>query len=111
MIDATVSHVGMSEILDNEPCTPPPGSLSKEQGLALLTRLVTDDAFRTLFEQRPISALLEIGVPMALIATLRDTCITPRKLAEEDTLLATRHRLATDMDYSALAFLLPTLKY
>jgi len=113
MIDSIVANVELDETVGTETYEAPQqlGSISKAQGLALLTRLVTDDAFRARFERAPIAALSEIGVPMAQIVMLRDACITPRTLAAQDVLLATRQRLITDVDHSALAFVIPTLKY
>ena len=74
------------------------GSLTMAQGLALLTRLVTDDGFRARFEQAPIAVLQEIGVPMASIAALREACITPRQLTDKHEPLHARQRLEADID-------------
>ena len=86
------------------------GSLSKVQGIALLTRLVEDVLFRTRFEQSPADALAELGVPALQIATLRPACLSPRPLAHNDVLKATQQRLSADLDSSVLSFVIPTLK-
>jgi putative modified peptide len=86
------------------------GTLSKVQGMALLSRLVNDEQFRARFEQAPAAAFAEIGIPAEQISTLKDICLAPRSLASRQVLEASRQRLAAEVDTSVLALMIPTLK-
>ena len=77
------------------------GTLTKTQGVALLSRLVGDSSYKMRFEHAPARALAEIGVPAEQIATLRVACLSPRILASAETLQATLQRLKDDIDRSA----------
>ena len=85
-------------------------ALTKEQGLALLTKLATDDGFRARFEQKPAHALSEIGIPAQQIVELPAACLCSRKLASKDDMEVSRKRLAADVDTSMLALIVPTAK-
>ena len=85
-------------------------ALTKEQGLALLTKLATDDGFRARFEQKPAHALSEIGIPAQQIVALPAACLCSRKLASKQDMDAAKQRLAADLDTSVLAFIVPTAK-
>lgn len=85
-------------------------ALTKDQGLALLTKLATDDGYRARFESKPAQALAEIGVPPALIVGLPSPCLIPRTLASKQEMAAARQRLAGDIDTSALALTVPSIK-
>ena len=87
------------------------GTLTKTQGVALLSRLVGDSSYKMRFEQAPARALAEIGVPAEQIATLRVACLSPRILASAETLQATLQRLKDDIDRSALVFTVPGAKF
>ena len=85
-------------------------SLTKDQGLALLTKLATDAGFRARFESKPAHTLSEIGIPAQQIVELPAACLCPRKLASMDEMEASRKRLAADLDTSMLALIVPTAK-
>jgi putative modified peptide len=85
-------------------------TLTKEQGLALLTKLATDDAFRGHFEQKPAHALHDLGVPGDVIARLPARCLCPRKLAPKAEMDEARKKLSGDVDMSTVQFLIPTAK-
>jgi putative modified peptide len=90
--------------------TPIGGSLTKAQGLALLARLVRDEGFRGKFEQRPSSALLELGIPAEQIATLRPACLAQRRLAPAAELEVARRKLELDLETQTLIFVVPNAK-
>jgi putative modified peptide len=87
------------------------GTLTKAQGITLLSKLVDDSAFKMRFEQAPAQALAEIGIPAEQIATLRVACVIPRMLASVDTLKATLRRLTDDIDTSVLNMIVPGVKF
>jgi putative modified peptide len=47
-----------------------PATLTPEQGVALVSRLAQDDAFRALFESDCAAALTQVGVPVQVVASL-----------------------------------------
>ena len=85
-------------------------ALTKEQGLALLTKLAKDDAFRARFEAKPAHALFELGVPADLIVCLPAPCLCSRKLASKDEMEAAKKQLVAELDTSMLALVVPTAK-
>jgi putative modified peptide len=85
-------------------------SLTKQQGLALLSKLAADDAFRARFEQKPAHALSEAGIPAQQVVELPPACLCPRKLASKQEMEAARQKLAADVDTSMLALIVPTAK-
>jgi putative modified peptide len=85
-------------------------NLKKEHGLALLTKLAQDDAFRAHYEQKPAEALLQLGVPADLICGLPARCLCPRKAAPKADMEHARKQLAGDLDTSTLALMIPTPK-
>jgi len=54
--------------------------LTIEQGLMVLTELITNPGFRQRYEDKPAAALLEIGIPAATIANLPAACLAPHKV-------------------------------
>lgn len=62
--------------------------LSNEQGLALLKRLATDDAFRSAYSADPKSALASLGVDQATIDQLDEKCLAPVELADKTAFAA-----------------------
>ena len=85
-------------------------NLTREHGLALLTKLASDDAFRAHFEQKPAEALMHLGVPPELICALPPRCLCPRKAAPKEDMEHSRQQLAGNIDTSMLALLIPTPK-
>jgi putative modified peptide len=82
-------------------------ALTKEQGLALLTKLAKDDAFRARFEAKPAHALFELGVPAELIVCLPAPCLCSRKLASKDEMEEARKQLAANLNMEFLVFFIP----
>jgi putative modified peptide len=82
-------------------------SLTKEQGLLLLSKLAEDDAFRCFYEQKPAEALLRLGIPAQLVCCLPATCLVPRKLGEREAMEDARKQLAADVNTSPLQFIIP----
>jgi len=81
--------------------------LTKEQGLALLSKLAQDDAFRSHFEQKPAEALFRMGVPAELICCLPAKCLCTCKLAPKSEMAAAKSRLEANHDLNLLAFFIP----
>jgi putative modified peptide len=86
-------------------------ALTKEHGLALLTKLAQDDHFRAHFEQKPAEALHKLGVPAETIVGLPALCLCPRKLGSKQAMEQARARLAGNADNSALNFVVPDAKF
>lgn len=57
--------------------------LTKEQITELMKRLASDDAFRSLFESKPASALVAIGVPAETVVELNAACLCAAPLADK----------------------------
>lgn len=85
-------------------------TLSKEQGVALLRKLSTDDNFRELFETKPAKALHEAGVPPETIVNLSALCLCPGKLASKQELGQVLEKLEEDTFASALKMVIPSVK-
>lgn len=86
-------------------------TLTKEHGLALLTKLAQDDAFRAHFEAKPAEALLNLGVPAETICRLPARCLCPRKVAPKTDMEHARKQLTGDIDTSVLLQTIPTPKF
>lgn len=84
-------------------------ALTKEQGLALLTKLASDDAFRSRFEEKPAHALSEL-IPHQTIVELPARCLCPRKLGAKAEMEEARKRLAADLDSGLREFVIPQAK-
>jgi hypothetical protein len=54
--------------------------LTNEQGIMVLTELITNPGFRQRYEDKPAAALLEIGIPAATIANLPAACLVPHEV-------------------------------
>ena len=89
MTDFTLAQedasIGQSEAW-TRPAEKKYASLSREHSLALLHKLATDDGFRSRFEQGPVEALIELGVPHATIFCLKEECRMAKKLADKEVL-------------------------
>ena len=111
MIDAMMSETDSAQQLDSNFAIAEPQSLTIAQGLALLTRLIEDDAFRARFESAPAASFAEIGVCPETIAGLKAACLAPRKLAPSAVLESARQRLADDLDMSTLVLSIPSAMF
>src|SRR5690242_12477765 len=69
-------------------------TLSREHSLALLQKLATDDGFRNRFEQSPVQALMELGVPHSTIFSLKEECRMPKQLANKSHFAVAHEELA-----------------
>ncbi len=58
-------------------------SLSHDQAIALLRKLGSDDAFRSLFETKPAMALQQVGVSAEAIKALNPKCLAPSQLGDK----------------------------
>jgi len=58
--------------------------LTEKQAAELVRRLASDDAFRSLFENKPAKALADMGVPAETIVELNGMCLCPAPLASKD---------------------------
>lgn len=85
-------------------------TLTKEQGVALLRKLSTDDAFRSHFETRPAKALHDAGIPAETIVNLSPQCLCPVKLASKDELGRVLEKLEEETFASALKMIIPSVK-
>ncbi len=85
-------------------------ALTKEQGLALLTKLASDDAFRKSFEEKPAEALFRMGIPAELIVCLPESCLCRRKLASKEEMEEAKRQLAANLDSGVLNFVVPDAK-
>ena len=90
--------------------SPKAGRLTKEQGIKLLTRLVSDEAFRQRFESAPANALLEIGVTQETIETLASRCFLPRQLASNEVLQETLNELRNGETSASLSMVVPHVR-
>lgn len=84
--------------------------LTKKQGLTLLQELISNEAFRRRFLEKPAAALLEIGVPAETVVNLSPSCLAPRAandLASTQELSATRAALEKDGAQVCLTMLIP----
>jgi putative modified peptide len=70
--------------------------LPKAQELNLMSRLSTDDAYRSRFEKSPTDALKEIGVSDSDIAALDPANLKPGSLADKDQIAAAHKQLDAD---------------
>lgn len=87
--------------------------LTKKQGLTLLQELISNQAFRLRFSEKPAAALLEIGVPPETIVNLNPQCLAPRKadeLASPEKLARTRGELEKDEAQVCLSMWIPSAK-
>ena len=85
-------------------------ALTKEHGLALLTKLAHDDAFRGHFEQKPAEAMLQLGIPAETICRLPAKCLCPRKVASKVEMENGRKQLAEERETAFLVLSIPSPK-
>jgi len=85
-------------------------TLTRDQAIALLRRLGTDDTFRTLFETKPAKALAEAGVPSDTITGLKASCLIPIKLAAKEELSAIVEKLQDADLHACMEMFIPTMR-
>lgn len=85
--------------------------LTKVQGVTLLQELISNDAFRRRFAEKPAAALLEIGIPAETIVNLNPTCLAPvQNLANAAALQTALDALAKDGAHACLSMWVPSVK-
>ena len=67
--------------------------LSREQVTELMKRLASDDAFRALFESKPASALVAMGVPAQTVVELSAACLCAAPLADKSLFQAATRKM------------------
>jgi putative modified peptide len=85
-------------------------NLTKEQGIALLRRLSTDDSFRELFETKPAKALHDAGVGVETIINLNARCLCKGKLASKKELAEVLDKLEEQTFANSLKMVIPSVK-
>lgn len=60
------------------------GKLTRDETIALLTKLSSDDAFRTQFEKDPAAALKGLGIGDGEIAALPADAVAPQPLPPKE---------------------------
>ncbi|MGA8277706.1 MAG: NHLP-related RiPP peptide [Rhodanobacteraceae bacterium] len=60
------------------------GKMTRDEAVALLRKLSSDDAFRTLFEKDPAAALKQIGFDNNEIAALPSSATKPESLPSKE---------------------------
>jgi putative modified peptide len=85
-------------------------TLTKEQAVALLRKLGSDDSFRELFQAKPAKAMLEIGIPSDQIVDLSPLCLCPVKLTSKDEFQRIADTLDAEVVNSAMTMVIPRMK-
>lgn len=85
-------------------------TLTKDQALALLRKLATDDDFRTRFENKPAKALTEVGLTAESIIELKACCLKPTKLAEKEHFAGIVEALNQAALQEAMSMIIPQMK-
>lgn len=84
--------------------------LPKEKVRALLHKLGSDDAFRTLYEKSPASALVELGVAAHDVMTLSADCLAPKKLAGKEVYQLANRQLDDEVAQKYGSFRVPAAR-
>ncbi|HMM68840.1 MAG TPA: NHLP-related RiPP peptide [Dokdonella sp.] len=83
--------------------------LTNDQAVALLRKLGTDDAFRSLFEAKPAMALHQAGIPPETIVGLNAKCLCPKQLADKSVYQDVASKLDRAVVAEAMAMNTPHL--
>ena len=83
--------------------------LTNEQGLKVLTELITNPGFRQRYEDKPAAALLEIGIPAATIANLPAACLAPHAI-DAKLLEGARKQLQEKTFTAAASMAIPNIR-
>lgn len=84
--------------------------LSKDQAIALLQKLSTDDKFRTSYEKSPGDALQAAGIPSEVIKSLPKGNLAPHKLNSKEAFAAALQQVRSDSANVHLCLRVPTVK-
>ncbi len=85
-------------------------SLPTEQGMVLIKRLATDDAFRARFEKDPASAMIEAGVDPGVCERLKRSCCEAKPLAPKDDYAALLDDISGTAFMAAMEFKTPQIR-
>ena len=85
-------------------------SLSREHSLALLQKLSTDDSIRSRFEQKPVAALAELGVPHDTIVNLNASCLSSTTLADKGHFALAHQELTNAAADCCVGMIVPSVK-
>jgi putative modified peptide len=84
--------------------------LTNEQGLMVLTELITNPGFRQRYEDKPAAALLEIGIPAATIANLPAACLAPHQI-DVKRIDAARKQLEAKTFTASASMAIPNIRF
>ncbi|MBL0162285.1 MAG: NHLP-related RiPP peptide [Xanthomonadales bacterium] len=84
--------------------------LSKDQAIALLQKLSTDDAFRASYEKSPGEALLAAGISAEVIKSLPRENLAPHKLNSKEAFAASLQQVRSESANVHLCLRVPTVK-
>ena len=83
------------------------GHLSRDQTIALLGKLSTDDQFRTLFQNDPRAGLRQLGVPEEQVADCSYSKLSPLQLARKEQFASARKQIIESQRGEFLAQIWP----
>lgn len=84
-------------------------SLPTEQGVALITRLATDDGFRDRFQNDPVSAMAEVGIDPGVCASLKQSCCEAGEVAPKEAYAALLEDIGGAAFAAAMEFRTPQI--
>lgn len=84
--------------------------LSKEQAIALLHKLSTDDTFRASYEKSPGDALQAGGIPSEVIKGLPKANLAPHKLNSKEAFATALQQVRSESANVHLCLRVPTVK-
>ena len=83
-------------------------TISKPQMLHLLSKLSSDDGFRSRFEKDPRAGLIEAGVPASHAATFPAEKLGSGVLADKAVFAAEHQRVAKDLAEECMCMVVPS---
>ncbi|HEY0179767.1 MAG TPA: NHLP-related RiPP peptide [Dokdonella sp.] len=84
--------------------------LTIDQCRRLMHELATNDGFRRRFEAKPAAALVEIGVPAAVVVNLDPCCLAPKQLGDRKIFAAAARQLDEELLQRYAAFNVPAVR-
>jgi putative modified peptide len=85
-------------------------SLPTEQGVVLIKRLATDDAFRARFEKDPATAMAEAGVDPDVCERLKRSCCEAKPLAPKEAYASLLEDIGGTAFMAAMEFQTPQIR-
>lgn len=86
------------------------GKLTRDDATALLTKLATDDSFRTVFEKDPSAGLKQLGIGGGDIANLPSAATTPASLAPKAQFQEALDQIRATGTSDHICLIIPALK-